>query len=139
MTPSDGEILVTGASGGVGGVAIAVLAKLGYRVAASTGRPAEGDYLHSLGASEIIDRAELSEPGRTLGPERLAGAVDTVGGQTLALRRSWTPYQPCGTDPADRYRGLSQAPPRALFADPKPGPETGTKISKYDLSYSDVV
>ena len=82
--PSDGEILVTGANGGVGGVAIAVLTKLGYHVVASTGRPAEGEYLRTLGAIEIIDRTELSEPGKALGKQRWAGAVDAVGGQTLA-------------------------------------------------------
>jgi acrylyl-CoA reductase (NADPH) len=84
ILPSDDEILVTGANGGVGGVAIAVLSKLGYRVVASTGRPSEGEYLRTLGAIEIIDRAELSEPGKALGKERWAGAVDAVGGQTLA-------------------------------------------------------
>jgi acrylyl-CoA reductase (NADPH) len=84
ILPSDGEILVTGANGGVGGVAVAVLTRLGYRVVASTGRPAESEYLRTLGAIEIIDRAELSEPGKALGKERWAGAVDAVGGQTLA-------------------------------------------------------
>jgi acrylyl-CoA reductase (NADPH) len=84
ILPGDGDILVTGASGGVGGVAIAVLAKLGYRVVASTGRPTEADYLRSMGAAEIIDRAELSEPGKALGKQRWTGAVDAVGGQTLA-------------------------------------------------------
>jgi acrylyl-CoA reductase (NADPH) len=82
--PSDGEMLVTGANGGVGGVAVAVLSRLGYHVVASTGRPAEGEYLRTLGASDIIDRAELSEPGKALGKQRWAGAVDAVGGQTLA-------------------------------------------------------
>jgi acrylyl-CoA reductase (NADPH) len=84
IRPGDGEILVTGANGGVGGVAIALLNKLGYQVAASTGRPAEADYLRTLGATEIIDRAELSEPGKALGKQRWAGAIDAVGGQTLA-------------------------------------------------------
>jgi acrylyl-CoA reductase (NADPH) len=92
ILPGDGEILVTGASGGVGGVAIAVLARLGYRAVASTGRPAEGEYLRRLGAIEIIDRAELSEPGKALGQERWAGAVDTVGGQTLANVCATTRY-----------------------------------------------
>lgn len=78
------EVVVTGAAGGVGSVAVAVLAKLGYRVTASTGRPAEADYLRSLGASEILDRAVLSAPGRPLESERFGGAVDTVGGATLA-------------------------------------------------------
>ncbi|MGZ3402510.1 MAG: acrylyl-CoA reductase (NADPH) [Phenylobacterium sp.] len=85
ITPDRGDILVTGASGGVGGVAIALLSKLGYRVIASTGRKAqETDYLTALGAQDIIDRAELSAPGRPLGKERWAGAVDSVGSHTLA-------------------------------------------------------
>jgi acrylyl-CoA reductase (NADPH) len=84
ITPGDGEILVTGANGGVGGVAIAVLATLGYDVLASTGRPAESEYLRTLGATDIIDRTELSEPGKALLKQRWAGAVDAVGGQTLA-------------------------------------------------------
>lgn len=84
VTPGDGEVLVTGAAGGVGSVAIALLAKLGYRVVASTGRNAEADYLKSLGAAEIIDRATLAAPGKPLAKERWAGAVDTVGSHTLA-------------------------------------------------------
>jgi acrylyl-CoA reductase (NADPH) len=77
------EVLVTGAAGGVGSVAVALLARAGYRVVASTGRPAEGDYLKSLGASDVIDRATLTAPGRPLESERWAAAVDTVGGATL--------------------------------------------------------
>ncbi len=84
VRPGDGEVLVTGASGGVGSVAVALLAKLGYRVVASTGRAAEADYLRSLGAAEIVDRAQLSAPGKPLGRERWAGAVDSVGSHTLA-------------------------------------------------------
>ncbi len=85
VTPELGEILVTGAAGGVGSVAISILAKLGYTVTASTGRPGEqADYLKALGAAEIIDRKELSEKGRPLAKERWAGAVDAVGSQTLA-------------------------------------------------------
>nr|WP_315224948.1 MDR family oxidoreductase [uncultured Albidiferax sp.] len=84
IRPADGEVLVTGANGGVGSVAIALLAKLGYTVVASTGRPAEADYLHTLGATSIIDRAELSTPGKPLGKERWAGVVDAVGSHTLA-------------------------------------------------------
>jgi acrylyl-CoA reductase (NADPH) len=84
VQPEDGEILVTGAAGGVGSVAISILSKLGYTVIASTGRPEEADYLKSLGASDIIDRNELSSPGRPMGKERWAGAVDTVGSHTLA-------------------------------------------------------
>ena len=84
VAPGDGEVLVTGAGGGVGSVAVAVLAKLGYQVAASTGREAVHDYLSGLGAASIVPRAELSEPGRPLASERWAGAIDTVGSQVLA-------------------------------------------------------
>ena len=84
LKPGDGEVLVTGAAGGVGSVAIAVLARLGYAFVASTGRAAEADYLKSLGAASVIDRAELSAPGRPLGRERWAGAVDSLGSHTLA-------------------------------------------------------
>ena len=85
VTPDKGDILVTGAAGGVGGVAIAILSKLGYRVVASSRRKeTESDYLIGLGAAEVIDAAELSGPGRPLAKERWAGAVDSVGSQTLA-------------------------------------------------------
>src|SRR3954452_17487097 len=80
-----GEVLVTGASGGVGGVAVSLLAALGYRVVASTGRPELRDYLEGLGATELIDRAALAEkPSRPLDRERWAGAIDAIGGKTLA-------------------------------------------------------
>ncbi len=92
VTPSSGSVLVTGAAGGVGSVAIAILAKLGYHVIASTGRVAESDFLTDLGAREIIDRAELSEPGRALGKERWAAAIDTVGSHTLANVLAMTAY-----------------------------------------------
>lgn len=93
ITPDRGDILVTGASGGVGGVAVALLSTLGYRVIASSGRKAqEADYLTALGASEIIDRAELSAPGRPLGKERWAGAVDSVGSHTLVNVLAQTRY-----------------------------------------------
>jgi acrylyl-CoA reductase (NADPH) len=93
VTPDAGDVLVTGAAGGVGSVAIALLAKLGYRVVASSGRKAsEGDYLTGLGAAEIIDRAELSGPARPLGRERWAGVVDAVGSHTLANALSQTRY-----------------------------------------------
>lgn len=92
LTPDSGDILVTGAAGGVGSVAIALLAGLGYRVIASTGRTEEADYLTSLGAAEIIPRQELSEPGKPLGPERWAGTVDSVGSHTLANALSMTGY-----------------------------------------------
>lgn len=84
VTPDKGDILVTGAAGGVGSVAVTVLAKLGYRVVASTGRPEEADYLRALGADEVIDRNTLSEAGKPLAKERWAGAVDSVGSHTLA-------------------------------------------------------
>jgi acrylyl-CoA reductase (NADPH) len=84
VTKDRGAVLVTGAAGGVGSVAIAILAKLGYRVPASTGRPEEGAYLQSLGAAEIVPRAELAGEPRMLGKERWAGAVDSVGSKTLA-------------------------------------------------------
>jgi acrylyl-CoA reductase (NADPH) len=84
ITPDRGEVLVTGANGGVGSVAIALLANLGFTVTASTGRPQEADYLKALGAVEIIDRSELSEGGRPLDRERWAAAVDSVGSKTLA-------------------------------------------------------
>jgi acrylyl-CoA reductase (NADPH) len=84
LTPSGGEVLVTGASGGVGSVAVAMLAQFGYSVAASTGRASSHDYLRSLGAKTIIDRAEIAAPKKLLDAERWAGAVDAVGGATLA-------------------------------------------------------
>ena len=85
LAPSNGDVLVTGAAGGVGSAAVTVLSKLGYRVIASTGRPEQRDYLTKLGAAELIDRAELSaKPARPLDRERWAGAVDAVGGATLA-------------------------------------------------------
>ena len=84
ITPARGDILVTGAAGGVGSIAVSILAKLGYRVIASTGRPQEAEYLQALGAAEIIPRDTLDAPGRPLAKERWAGAVDTVGSHTLA-------------------------------------------------------
>ena len=84
MTPDSGTMVVTGASGGVGSVAVALLARLGWRVAAVTGRPEEADYLKRLGAHEVIDRAELAEPGKPLQSQRFAAGVDTVGSVTLA-------------------------------------------------------
>lgn len=90
MSPKDGPVLVTGAAGGVGSVAVALLARLGWHVIASTGRASEADYLKDLGASEIIDRAELSAPGRPLGKERWAAGVDSVGSTTLANVLSMT-------------------------------------------------
>ena len=84
VKPEHGEVLVTGASGGVGSVAIAILAARGYRVVASTGKLTEADYLKSLGAAEVIDRAGLSAPGKPMQKERWAGVVDSVGSHTLA-------------------------------------------------------
>jgi acrylyl-CoA reductase (NADPH) len=100
LTPDKGEVLVTGANGGVGSFAIALLARLGYRVVASTGRLSESAYLTSLGAAEIIDRATLAEPGRPLAKERWAGAIDSVGSHTLAnicaSTRYWGTVAACG-------------------------------------------
>lgn len=84
VSPNKGEIVVTGASGGVGSVSVALLSKLGYSVTAVTGRPEGADYLKGLGASQIINRAELESPGRPLAKERWAGAIDTVGSHILA-------------------------------------------------------
>lgn len=92
ITPDKGDILVTGANGGVGSFSIAILAKLGYKVVASTGRLEESDYLKKLGAAEIIDRNTLSEPGRPLGKERWAGAIDSAGSHTLANVCAGTQY-----------------------------------------------
>jgi len=84
IQPDRGPVVVTGAAGGVGSVAVALLARLGYSVTAVTGRPAEADYLRQLGATEVLDRAEFATPGKPLGKERWAAAVDSVGSQTLA-------------------------------------------------------
>jgi acrylyl-CoA reductase (NADPH) len=98
VQPGAGEILVTGAAGGVGSVAVAILSKLGYTVAAVTGRPEEAEYLTGLGAREVLDRAAFVEPGKPLAKERWAGAVDVAGGQVLA--------NVCA---AMRYRGVVAA------------------------------
>lgn len=92
VKPSSGPVLVTGAAGGVGSVAVALLSKLGYSVIASTGRPEEEAYLRSLGAQEIIARQELSGPAKPLGRERFAGAIDVAGSNTLANVLSQTKY-----------------------------------------------
>ena len=92
ISPDRGPVIVTGAAGGVGSVAIALLAKLGFRVIASTGRPQEEPYLKNLGASEIVERKELSAPGKPLARERWAGAIDTVGSTTLANVLAGTRY-----------------------------------------------
>ena len=93
LKPDSGDILVTGANGGVGSVALALLSKLGYRVLASTGRLNEADALKALGAAEVIDRAELSSPGKPLAKERWAGVVDSVGSHTLANACAGTKYR----------------------------------------------
>jgi acrylyl-CoA reductase (NADPH) len=98
LTPGPGEVLVTGASGGVGSVAIALLAKAGFNVVASTGKQAEAQYLQALGAKQVIDRNELSQPGKPLQKERWAAVVDSVGSHTLANACAQT-----------RYRGLVAA------------------------------
>ena len=92
LKPGAGEVLVTGAAGGVGSVAVAILAKLGYEVAASTGRKELHGYLKSLGATTIIDRAELAAPGKPMQSERWAGVIDSVGGPTLANAIAQTRY-----------------------------------------------
>lgn len=93
IKPDDGEILVTGANGGVGSVAIALLARLGYKAVASTGRLSESEHLKALGAVEVIDRNELATPGKPLGKERWAGVIDTVGSYTLANACASTRYR----------------------------------------------
>jgi acrylyl-CoA reductase (NADPH) len=98
LTPDRGEVLVTGASGGVGSIAIALLARAGFEVVAATGKTNEVDYLKALGARQIIDRNELSQPGKPLQKERWGGVVDSVGSHTLANACAQT-----------RYRGLVAA------------------------------
>jgi acrylyl-CoA reductase (NADPH) len=98
LTPDRGEVLVTGASGGVGSVAIALLARAGFKVVASTGKASEADYLKALGAGQVIDRNELSQPGKPMQKERWAGVVDSVGSHTLMNACAQT-----------RYRGLVAA------------------------------
>lgn len=93
VKPADGEILVTGAAGGVGSVATAVLSKLGYTVVGVSGRPEETDYIKGLGAVEVLNRAQFSAPGKPLGKERWAGAVDVVGSHTLANVCATTKYR----------------------------------------------
>ncbi len=92
ITPERGPVVVTGAAGGVGSVAIAILSGLGYHVIASTGRTSESDYLTGLGATEIIAREELSEPGKPLAKERWAAGIDAVGSHTLANVLAMTSY-----------------------------------------------
>jgi acrylyl-CoA reductase (NADPH) len=103
IVPDSGDVVVTGAGGGVGSIAVALLARLGYQVTASTGRPALEPYLRSLGAARIVGLAELTRPPAPLEEERWAGAIDTVAGSTLA---------PCSRRPAT----AEQSPPRAWRA-----------------------
>lgn len=113
VRPGDGDVLVTGAAGGVGSVAVAVLAHLGHRVVASTGRPDTHDYLTALGAASFLDRAELGgETGRPLQPERWAGVVDTVGSATLANALAQTVYR--GTVAACGLAGGNDLPTTVL-------------------------
>jgi acrylyl-CoA reductase (NADPH) len=93
VEPGEDPVLVTGAGGGVGSFAVALLAALGFRVAAATGREELGEHLRALGASEIVARSELEEPGRPLGSERWAGAIDSVGGQVLVNVLAQTRYR----------------------------------------------
>ena len=93
LSPGQGEVLVTGASGGVGSVAVALLAKAGFSVVASTGKQAEAEYLKALGAKQVIDRNELSQPGKPLQKERWAAVVDSVGSHTLANACAQTRYR----------------------------------------------
>jgi acrylyl-CoA reductase (NADPH) len=97
VRPEQGEVLVTGAAGGVGSVAVALLAGLGFRVVASTGRTREAEYLRSLGAAEILDRAQLAAPGKPLQKERFAGVVDVVGSHTLANACAQLKYRGAAT------------------------------------------
>jgi acrylyl-CoA reductase (NADPH) len=92
LTPMSGPVVVTGAAGGVGSVAVAILRQRGFQVTASTGRPAEADYLKKLGATEIIDRKDLAGPAKPLAKERFAGGIDVVGSTTLANVLSMTRY-----------------------------------------------
>jgi acrylyl-CoA reductase (NADPH) len=92
LKPGDGSVLVTGATGGVGSVATAILARLGHRVTAATGKAGESDYLHRLGAAEVIDRAELAAPGKPLQKERWSAVVDAVGSHTLVNALAQTRY-----------------------------------------------
>lgn len=92
VKPTDGEVLVTGANGGVGSVAVALLSRLGYTVVASTGRMAEAEHLKSLGATSVMDRNDLSAPGKPLAKERWAGVVDSVGSHTLTNACASTKY-----------------------------------------------
>jgi acrylyl-CoA reductase (NADPH) len=92
VSPEKGEVLVTGATGGVGSVAIALLAKAGFTVTAATGKPSEADYLKALGAATVMDRAELAEAGKPMQKERWAGVVDAVGSHTLANACAQTRY-----------------------------------------------
>jgi acrylyl-CoA reductase (NADPH) len=92
VAPTSGEVLVTGATGGVGSIAVALLSRLGFKVTAATGKTAEADYLRALGATTIMDRAELALPGKPLQKERWAAVVDAVGSHTLVNALAQTRY-----------------------------------------------
>ena len=115
VSPGSGPIVVTGAAGGVGSVATAVLSKLGYHIIASTGRMAEASYLKGLGAAEVIDRAELSGPVKPLAKERWAGGIDSVGSTTLANLLSMAQYG--GAIAACGLAGRMDLPSRHRFRD----------------------
>ena len=114
LTPASGEVLVTGANGGVGSFAVSLLASLGYTVIAATGRPEQADYLKRLGANSIIDRNELSEPGRALTKERWFAAIDSLGSHTLAnvcaATRSDGLVAACGLAPASMSSAIDSFP-----------------------------
>ena len=115
ITPERGPIVVTGAAGGVGSVAVALLSKLGFHVIAATGRLQEEPYLRGLGAAEVLDRKELSAPGKPLGKERWAGAIDSVGATTLAT---------CSPGPAMAARSRPAALPAAWTCRPRSRPSS---------------
>ena len=131
LRPGDGDVLVTGATGGVGSVAIALLSRLGHRVTAASGKPQEADYLKALGAAAVIDRAELAAPGKPLQKERWAGVVDALGSHTLANALAQTRYERGAVHPARRHTGrrgqrdgTPRPPPGGLGppgARPRPG------------------
>jgi acrylyl-CoA reductase (NADPH) len=139
LKAGDGEVLVTGATGGVGSVAIALLAKLGHRVVAATGKAGEADYLKRLGAAGVIDRAELAQPGKPLQKERWAAVVDAVGSHTLVNACAQTRYggavAACGLaqgmDPArrgaagGRQRDGADGPPARCLGTAGGGPRSG--------------
>ena len=137
ITPQRGDILVTGANGGVGSIAIALLADLGYRVVASTGRLEEADYLRSLGAADVIDRRTLSEPGAPIARERWAGAVDSVGVAAAARAAGLDGATARGPGQGTRRAGhpaLGSAPPDAPSW--RPARRRGVRPSRCAIRWS---